>query len=206
MRPRGKGLGLTTRLRPEMWNSVTVTAGIGGERGAAARIDGGRRWARSAEPFKWRPGGGFGLGEAGVGMEEELLEEAISSGDSRVMFHIMTLYISIRKLPPSSIHELLPDSVKSFSVSSNGHFTVNLQSPCYIHFDYLVHYADAITGVIKYGSTDELKGIKAEEEFELVAGHRFSDEGRGGIHAVLPFDLGFCLFTFLRNRGLGFGW
>ncbi|XP_020244357.1 uncharacterized protein LOC109822539 isoform X2 [Asparagus officinalis] len=45
-----------------------------------------------------------------------------------------------------------------------------------------------------------------EEEFELVAGHRFSDEGRGGIHAVLPFDLGFCLFTFLRNRGLGFGW
>ncbi|ONK72217.1 uncharacterized protein A4U43_C04F17060 [Asparagus officinalis] len=61
---------------------------------------------------------------------------------------------------PSSIHELLPDSVKSFSVSSNGHFTVNLQSPCYIHFDYLVHYADTITGVIKYGSTDELKGIK----------------------------------------------
>ncbi|XP_020260570.1 uncharacterized protein LOC109836933 isoform X3 [Asparagus officinalis] len=123
-----------------------------------------------------------------------------------VKFHIMTLYISIRKLPPSSIHKLLPDSIKSFSVSSNGHFTVNLQSPCYIHFNYLVHYADTITGVIKYGSTDELKGIKAEEEFELVAGHRFADEGRGGIHAVLPFDMGFCLFSFLRNGGLGFGW
>ncbi|XP_020260571.1 uncharacterized protein LOC109836933 isoform X4 [Asparagus officinalis] len=45
-----------------------------------------------------------------------------------------------------------------------------------------------------------------EEEFELVAGHRFADEGRGGIHAVLPFDMGFCLFSFLRNGGLGFGW
>ncbi|ONK66592.1 uncharacterized protein A4U43_C06F9960 [Asparagus officinalis] len=86
-----------------------------------------------------------------------------------VKFHIMTLYISIRKLPPSSIHELLPDSVKSFSVSSNGHFTVNLQSPCYIHFDYLVHYADTITGVIKYGSTDELKGIKRRNSSWLRA-------------------------------------
>ena len=59
-------------------------------------------------------------------------------------------------LPPG----LLPDTVRSFSLSRNGRFQVELESPCYVDFEYLVYYDTNITGVIKYGGIDELKGIQ----------------------------------------------
>ncbi|XP_072988227.1 uncharacterized protein [Typha latifolia] len=59
-------------------------------------------------------------------------------------------------LPPG----LLPDTVTSFSLSEDGSFTVDLAGPCYIEFDYLVYYAPQITGVVKYGGIEGLKGIQ----------------------------------------------
>lgn len=55
---------------------------------------------------------------------------------------------------------LLPDSVKSYSIAANGRFEVQLESPCYVEFEYLVYYAENISGVVKYGGIEELKGIQ----------------------------------------------
>ncbi|ONK62786.1 uncharacterized protein A4U43_C07F8130, partial [Asparagus officinalis] len=86
----GPGL-LTTTQRSKTWNSGDGDGkGSGGERGdvpredltvAGAGLEGVGR-VSGVGLTVGRPD--FGLGEAGVGMEEELLGEAISSEDSRV--------------------------------------------------------------------------------------------------------------------------
>ncbi|KAA8549640.1 hypothetical protein F0562_001342 [Nyssa sinensis] len=57
---------------------------------------------------------------------------------------------------------LLPDSVKSYSLSEDGSFAVELENTCYIQFDYLVYYEKKITGKLKYGSITNLKGIQVQ--------------------------------------------
>lgn len=60
---------------------------------------------------------------------------------------------------------LLPDSVKSYSLSENGEFVVSLEGSCYIQFDYFVYYEASITGTLKYGSITNLKGIEVQRFF-----------------------------------------
>ncbi|XP_052187462.1 uncharacterized protein LOC127798153 isoform X3 [Diospyros lotus] len=57
---------------------------------------------------------------------------------------------------------LLPDNVKSYSLSEDGSFVVQLEKPCYVQFDYLVYYEKKITGKLKYGSIKKLKGIQVK--------------------------------------------
>lgn len=62
-------------------------------------------------------------------------------------------------LPPG----LFPDAVASFSLSENGRFQVHLDSPCYVDFEYLTYYDTNISGVIKYGGIDDLKGVQVRK-------------------------------------------
>lgn len=63
---------------------------------------------------------------------------------------------------------LLPDSVKSYSVADDGSFKVELQSPCYVQFNYLVYYDKIITGKLSYGKITDLGGIEAKQFFIWV--------------------------------------
>lgn len=63
---------------------------------------------------------------------------------------------------------LLPDSVKSYSVADDGSFTVELDSPCYVQFNYLVYYEKTVTGKLSYGQITDLDGIQAKEFFIWV--------------------------------------
>ncbi|XP_020261292.1 uncharacterized protein LOC109837450 isoform X3 [Asparagus officinalis] len=122
-----------------------------------------------------------------------------------VKFHIITLYISIRKLPtivnpraPPRLRQILLRLLqRPLHRQPPIPLLHPLRLPCPLRRH---HHRRHQVRIDRRAEGDQ------EEEFELVAGHRFADEGRGGIHAILPFDLGFCLFTFLRNGGLGFGW
>lgn len=58
---------------------------------------------------------------------------------------------------------LLPDSVTNYSLADDGSFVVELEKPCYLHFDYLVYYDRKISGVLKYGSITGLKGIQVKK-------------------------------------------
>ncbi|KAI3926954.1 hypothetical protein MKX01_032869 [Papaver californicum] len=58
---------------------------------------------------------------------------------------------------------LLPNSVKNFSIDEDGKFVVELKDKCYIEFSYLTYYDREITGVLKYGSIRNLKGIQVRK-------------------------------------------
>ncbi|CAL1373174.1 unnamed protein product [Linum trigynum] len=60
---------------------------------------------------------------------------------------------------------LLPDSVVSYTLDDDGNFAVSLAKPCYIQFDYLVYYAEKITGKLSYGSITNLEGIQVQKFF-----------------------------------------
>ncbi|XP_073108197.1 uncharacterized protein [Elaeis guineensis] len=60
---------------------------------------------------------------------------------------------------------LLPDTVKSFQLAYDGSFVVELEGPCYVQFEYLVYYEARITGVVKYGSIEDLRGIQVRRFF-----------------------------------------
>ncbi|XP_074565016.1 uncharacterized protein LOC141821504 [Curcuma longa] len=75
--------------------------------------------------------------------------------------------------PPSSISSslspsdattifdlLLPDAVKFVFLDSNGSFSVELDGPCYVDFEYLLYYETRVSGVVKYGGIEDLKGVK----------------------------------------------
>ncbi|KAJ8621689.1 hypothetical protein MRB53_030218 [Persea americana] len=92
------------------------------------------------------------------------------------MFSIQSLMPVVADLPtqPSNgttVYELLPKygllpvSVTSFSLSNNDDFVVKLQKPCYLQFEYLVYYDRRMTGILMYGGTKNLKGIKAKRFF-----------------------------------------
>ncbi|GLJ05645.1 hypothetical protein SUGI_0022140 [Cryptomeria japonica] len=63
---------------------------------------------------------------------------------------------------------LLPDSVKSYSVADDGSFKVELDSPCYVQFNYLVYYEKTVTGKLSYGKITDLDGIQAKKFFIWV--------------------------------------
>ncbi|KAE9610445.1 hypothetical protein Lal_00006274 [Lupinus albus] len=61
---------------------------------------------------------------------------------------------------------LIPNNVISYTLSSNNStFTIQLKSPCYVHFDRLVYYNTQITGKISYGSVTAVTGIQAKSFF-----------------------------------------
>ncbi|KAF9688619.1 hypothetical protein SADUNF_Sadunf01G0007100 [Salix dunnii] len=60
---------------------------------------------------------------------------------------------------------LLPNTVKSYSLSDDGSFTVYLEKECHVEFDYLVNYEKIITGKLGYGSITNLKGIQVQKFF-----------------------------------------
>ncbi|KAI6670829.1 hypothetical protein NL676_005714 [Syzygium grande] len=57
---------------------------------------------------------------------------------------------------------LLPGSVRSYNLSDDGQFAVDLDKPCYVQFDYLVYYDRRITGKLSYGSITDLEGIQVQ--------------------------------------------
>ncbi|PNT52025.1 hypothetical protein POPTR_001G008400v4 [Populus trichocarpa] len=92
----------------------------------------------------------------------------------------LILFFSLSKTtlsqdPPRSVFEilpkfglpsgLLPNTVKSYSLSDDGNFTVYLEKECYVEFDYLVYYEKKITGKLGYGSITDLKGIQVQKFF-----------------------------------------
>lgn len=64
---------------------------------------------------------------------------------------------------------LLPDAVKSYSLSTNGDFVVELTSECYVHFSYLVYYERRITGRVSYGQITDINGIQVKKLFLWVS-------------------------------------
>ncbi|KAK9079047.1 hypothetical protein SSX86_000716 [Deinandra increscens subsp. villosa] len=97
-----------------------------------------------------------------------------SSQMSILLLALLTLTASTSAIPtiydivnqfgfPSGI---LPDSVTSYSTTpSDGDsftFTVYLKNPCYVKYDYLVHFDSEISGKISSGKITELKGLKAQ--------------------------------------------
>ncbi|KAG6534180.1 hypothetical protein ZIOFF_008065 [Zingiber officinale] len=56
--------------------------------------------------------------------------------------------------------DILPDTVKSFSVASNGYFVINLYGECYVDFEYVVYYAPHVSGFLGYGSVSNLEGVQ----------------------------------------------
>jgi hypothetical protein len=65
---------------------------------------------------------------------------------------------------------LIPNNVKSFTLSpTTGEFEINLETPCYVHFDRLVYYNKKITGKLRYGSVNDVCGIQAKKLFIWVS-------------------------------------
>ncbi|OWM73408.1 uncharacterized protein LOC116201594 [Punica granatum] len=88
------------------------------------------------------------------------------------LLHALTLSLTLAIASATTVHDilpkyglpsgLLPDNVKSYSLSSDGRFVVDLDGPCYIQFDYLVYYDKKISGKLSYGSITDLKGIQVQ--------------------------------------------
>ncbi|XP_061355476.1 uncharacterized protein LOC133300001 [Gastrolobium bilobum] len=76
---------------------------------------------------------------------------------------------------PTDIHDLLPEygfprglipnNVVSYVLSSDGFFSIQLEEPCYVHFDHLVYYQTLITGNLSDGSVSDVSGIQAKKLF-----------------------------------------
>ncbi|KAI7747450.1 hypothetical protein M8C21_002645 [Ambrosia artemisiifolia] len=84
---------------------------------------------------------------------------------------------------------ILPDSVESYSTSpSDGDtftFVVYLKKPCYVKYDYLVHFDTEISGKISNGQITELKGLKAQSFWFWLNVDEIKVDGRS-----LQFTLG----------------
>ncbi|XP_009396914.2 uncharacterized protein LOC103981885 [Musa acuminata AAA Group] len=80
------------------------------------------------------------------------VESPASPSNGTTIYDLLPQY----GLPPG----ILPDTVKSFSVASNGRFVVDLYGPCYVDFEYLVYYAPRVSGVLRYGAIGNLEGVQ----------------------------------------------
>ncbi|XP_015161859.1 uncharacterized protein [Solanum tuberosum] len=78
----------------------------------------------------------------------------LPTNPNTTVYEILTKF----NLPPG----LLPSSVKSYSLSDDGTFEVLLEKPCYVEFEYLVYYADKVTGKLSLGSITDLEGIEVK--------------------------------------------
>ncbi|KAL9672162.1 hypothetical protein QQ045_028411 [Rhodiola kirilowii] len=63
---------------------------------------------------------------------------------------------------------LIPNIVKSYTLSDDGHFQIFLQHHCYVQFDQLVYYDKVVKGKLKYGSVTDVSGIQAKKLFVWV--------------------------------------
>ncbi|KAK4758144.1 hypothetical protein SAY87_019445 [Trapa incisa] len=63
---------------------------------------------------------------------------------------------------------IIPDNVKSYNLSDDGSFEIQLDRPCYVHFDELVYYDRKIKGKMSYGSVSGVSGIQAKKLFIWV--------------------------------------
>ncbi|KAM7528735.1 hypothetical protein LguiB_032145 [Lonicera macranthoides] len=86
-----------------------------------------------------------------------LISASVSVSDPKTVYEILPEF----GLPSG----LLPDCVKSYTLSDDGSFTVQLEKTCYVQFDYLVYYDKKITGKLQYGSITNLKGIEVQRFF-----------------------------------------
>lgn len=64
---------------------------------------------------------------------------------------------------------LLPNNVKSYTLSDDGGFNIELESPCYVQFDRWVYYDKKIKGKLSYGSVSNVSGIQAKKLFFWVS-------------------------------------
>ncbi|EOY32340.1 hypothetical protein QUC31_019440 [Theobroma cacao] len=60
---------------------------------------------------------------------------------------------------------ILPNNVKSYTLSTTGDFTIELESTCYVQFDQLVYYEKKIKGKLSYGAVHDVSGIQAKKLF-----------------------------------------
>lgn len=104
------------------------------------------------------------------------------------------------------IHDLLPDygfpkglipnAVVSYTISSNGDFSIILSHPCYVEFDQLVYYDKLVKGKLSYGSVTDVSGIQAKKFFLWVNVNGMSLDSSsnmiefhvGGLSQKLPAD------------------
>ncbi|XP_023531629.1 uncharacterized protein LOC111793813 [Cucurbita pepo subsp. pepo] len=64
---------------------------------------------------------------------------------------------------------LLPNNVKSYTLSADGSFEIELESECYVKFDLLVYYDKIVKGKLRYGSVADVSGIEAKKLFLWVS-------------------------------------
>ncbi|XP_052187461.1 uncharacterized protein LOC127798153 isoform X2 [Diospyros lotus] len=75
---------------------------------------------------------------------------------------------------------LIPNAVKSYSLSSDGSFAIELQRPCYVQFDDLVYYDRHIKGKLSFGSVSGVSGIQAKKLFLWVSVTGIEADSRSG--------------------------
>ncbi|KAF3444421.1 hypothetical protein FNV43_RR14113 [Rhamnella rubrinervis] len=93
--------------------------------------------------------------------------------------HVTPIRSSTGLQPVADIHDLLPNyglpkgllpnNVKSFTLSDDGNFEIELESPCYVQFEQLVYYKTKIKGKLSYGSVSDVSGIQAKKLFLWVS-------------------------------------
>ncbi|WOL08048.1 hypothetical protein Cni_G16800 [Canna indica] len=86
-----------------------------------------------------------------------LASDAASPSRDITVYEVLPKY----GLPPG----ILPDTVKSFSIASNGSFVVDLFGECYVDFEYLVYYYPRVSGVVRYGAIEDLEGVQVRRFF-----------------------------------------
>ncbi|KAG6475826.1 hypothetical protein ZIOFF_065055 [Zingiber officinale] len=79
-------------------------------------------------------------------------QSSASLSNSSIVYDILQEY----NLPPG----ILPDTVKSFSVASNGYFVIDLYGECYVDFKYVIYYGPRVSGFLGYVSVSNLEGVQ----------------------------------------------
>lgn len=64
---------------------------------------------------------------------------------------------------------LIPDAVKSYSISEDGSFEMEFEHPCYVMFDRLVYFDRRVKGKVSYGCISDVSGIQAKKLFLWVS-------------------------------------
>ncbi|PSS14509.1 Protein of unknown function DUF538 protein [Actinidia chinensis var. chinensis] len=130
-----------------------------------------------------------------------------------------TLNLPIPSTSTADIHDLLPkygfprglipNAVKSYSLSPDGSFVIELDRACYVQFDDLVWYDKVVKGKISYGSVSDVSGIQAKKLFlwvsvtaiELNSGSDMIEFYVGALSEKLPVEQ-FETIPNCKNKGL----
>ncbi|TKY59995.1 hypothetical protein E2542_SST17090 [Spatholobus suberectus] len=113
--------------------------------------------------------------------------------------------LELSRVTPPDIHDLLPqygfpkgllpNNVISYTLSPDGSFSLQLDAPCYVHWeDQLVYYHTQISGTLTYGSVSHVSGIQAQKLFLWlsVTGIKLHQDSRtleffvGALSQILP--------------------